>query len=76
MLRKTCPFILKMQKLFRVMAEKRDLRGFVAFRLQKRGFTYTASTIRDIDREYAATKEGALIVGIREDGGEEIIAQK
>ena len=58
------------------MEKKRDLRGYVAFRLQKRGFTYTASTIRDIDREYAATKEGAMIVGIREDGSEQIIAEK
>lgn len=58
------------------MAKERDLRGFVAFRLEKRGFTYTASKIFDIDREYSATKEGATIIGIYPDGSEKIIAQK
>lgn len=58
------------------MAKERDLRGFVAFRLEKRGFTYTASKIIDIDREYVATKEGAAIIGIYPDGSEKIIEQK
>lgn len=55
---------------------KKDLCEFVSFRFEQRGFTMTVSRVADVDRLFDRTAVSCAIIGIREDGSEELLRQK